>query len=602
MPDGTREAAGELLQAHRPDTADDQPAVGSRISSRIRSIGPVGRGFAAASIYTVASIVIYARTALPDFASTCLAVCGTRQDSKFYLWALRWMPYAMSHWTNPFATKLLYAPGGISLTWVPTFPGPSSLMAPITVLFGPILSYNLLLLIAPVTAAWAAYLLCAWLTKSFWPSIIGGAVFGFTSYVSTFIVHTQMNLVLVFPIPLVVYLVVRRVEEAIRPRTFVVVLALTLLALFSISTELVATLTFFGALVLIGLLVSGPPSVRREAFSTSCWIGVAYVIVGLVVSPFLIQAIRHTPASALWPNGSFSTDLLSFVVPPPGVGLGAGVVPQSTQEILSGGPGSAYLGPIFVLVPLLFAWSARGRRSTWLLMGFTALVAVLALGKTLQIAGRGTILMPWALFDNLPLLKQALTERFPVYIWLTVSVMTALWLAEPSRRGWARYALIGVGLLSLVPTVAAPAGDRRPPVPAFFTEGLYRTYISEGETVLTFPHKTADDLVWQASTDMYFRLPQGYLGAYPAIAGKRDPSYRGLARFIEDHDVGAVIVADPEPAWLRRFIGAVVRSDPIDVGGVTVYEVDVSHMSALSNGGSSMYAGPVARDGGGTSG
>src|SRR5207253_473088 len=98
-----------------------------------------------------------------------------------------------------------------NLAWVTALPGPSLLLAPVTLAFGPIVSSNLLALAAPALAAWAAYLLCHHLTGRFWPSIAGGFVFGFSSYEMAQM-RGHLNLLLTFPIPLAVLLVVRQLD------------------------------------------------------------------------------------------------------------------------------------------------------------------------------------------------------------------------------------------------------------------------------------------------------------------------------------------------------------------------------------------------------
>lgn len=68
---------------------------------------------------------------------------------------------------------------------------------------------------APTLSAWAAYMLCRRVTGGFWPSLAGGYVFGFSSYELG-----HLNLSLVFIPPLIGYLLVLRLEKAVRPSTF----------------------------------------------------------------------------------------------------------------------------------------------------------------------------------------------------------------------------------------------------------------------------------------------------------------------------------------------------------------------------------------------
>ncbi len=58
-----------------------------------------------------------------------------------------------------------------------------SFPSPLTLLAGPIATYNALALAAPVLCSTAAFVLCRYLTGARWPSIVGGAIFGFSPYV-----------------------------------------------------------------------------------------------------------------------------------------------------------------------------------------------------------------------------------------------------------------------------------------------------------------------------------------------------------------------------------------------------------------------------------
>src|SRR4029077_20100105 len=102
------------------------------------------------------------------------------QDARFFRWALGWVPWAIEHGRNPMFTDRVFAPDGVSLTWTAVIPGAAIVLWPVTRAFGCVVSYNGLMLLAPALAAWAAYLVCHRLTHAFWPSLLGGYLFGFS--------------------------------------------------------------------------------------------------------------------------------------------------------------------------------------------------------------------------------------------------------------------------------------------------------------------------------------------------------------------------------------------------------------------------------------
>src|SRR5712692_316367 len=93
-------------------------------------------------------------------------VIGFAHDPQIFIWSFAWWPHAIATWTNPFVTHALYAPDGINLAWTPSSPGLALAFSPLTVLFGPVVSYNVAALVLPALAAWTAYLLCLELTRS----------------------------------------------------------------------------------------------------------------------------------------------------------------------------------------------------------------------------------------------------------------------------------------------------------------------------------------------------------------------------------------------------------------------------------------------------
>src|SRR5205085_12486037 len=101
--------------------------------------------------------------------------------------------------------------------------------------------YNVLAIAAPALTGFTAFLLCRHLSRSFWPSVVGGYLFGFSTY-EIGQMQGHLNLVLPLFVPLAVLLVLKRVEGTFGDRAFVVLLALVLIGQFSISTEIFATM------------------------------------------------------------------------------------------------------------------------------------------------------------------------------------------------------------------------------------------------------------------------------------------------------------------------------------------------------------------------
>src|SRR5262249_49620315 len=125
---------------------------------------------------------------------------GTGADPQIFVWSLAWWPHAVLHWQNPVVTHEVWPPAGLDLTWASSVPALAAALAPVTLSAGTVASYNAGMILAPALAAWTAFLLCRHVTRSFWPSLAGGYLFGFSSYELGHLLG-HMNLSWVFLVP-----------------------------------------------------------------------------------------------------------------------------------------------------------------------------------------------------------------------------------------------------------------------------------------------------------------------------------------------------------------------------------------------------------------
>ena len=509
-------------------------------------------------------------------------------DAKLYVWDLGWWPHAIVSELNPFHSGVVWAPSGVNMAWVTGLPGPALVMFPVTGLFGGVVASNILAMLAPALGAWAAFLLCHEITDRLWPSVVGGYLYGFSTYEMAQM-HGHVNLFLTFPVPLAAYLVVRFAHGSLSRRHFVWWLALVLVAEFSISTEVFATMTFFGALALGGALLLDAP-LRTRARELLVPVGLAYALAAIPLAPYLWYATSNVPPALVNGIGGTSVDLFSFVIPRTTTLIGGSHFASLTSSFRSNtSEDGAYLTPVLLAilgVVLATAWRDRVMR---LLFAFTGVAALLALGGHLEIHGRRTVLLPWRIFERVPVLKDALPERFTMYMWLGIAAIVARWLATRTPRPVSAAAVpwvsVGMAAVLLLPNLSLPNLFRPIEIPAFFATGEFHRYLSPGETILIV-HSFADDgdeMLWQERSGFSFRMPQGHTGPEPA-AFANDAIWNDMATgqpfgltatqlhgWLADHGVGAVVVAaDVAHRW-RLLLTAATGSDPRPVGGIVLY-------------------------------
>ena len=537
----------------------------------------------ALAVYAAIGIGYFGLHVLPHLGREC--VCWpTGTDPSGYMWNLAWWPHALLHGLNPFVTHAVFVPDRVKLGGEGMLvPGAALVMAPVTLLFGPVVSYNLLMLASPVLAALFAFLLCRYITHGFAASLVGGYLFGFSAYMLGHLLG-HLNLVLVFPIPAAVHLTLRLIDGRIGQRRFIALMALALAALLLSSTELAFTFVLLGA-VSLAISFTLAPTARPRLIAVVKPIFIAGALAAMVASPVIyygLKGVVRFPASA---GDLYGGDALGFLVPTTLIRFGRKYFAAVSAGFGQGAEGGIYVGLPLALIVARYTITRWRLISTRILVAMLAVVMVLLLGSHLHIAGHLTIPLPWKVIDRW-LLREVLPERLGLYMFLIVAVIATMWLAQPRAGRWAlaKWALAAVSIVFLLPNIGAGTWRWRPPNPPFFTTRQYRNVLRHGETVLVLPANQFDmSMLWQAETGMWFRMAGGYLGTlippdyahdplWTAIYGQVKPNPHILRSFLARRRVGAVIVDPANPQQWPEAL-ATLGLKPVSLGGVWVYRV-----------------------------
>jgi hypothetical protein len=544
-----------------------------------------GQAAVAFTLYGALTLAYFAAPIFPHLRHLCVCEGG---DADVQMWFLVWWQHALLHGQNPFLTNVLFAPNHLNLGALTLAPGAAIAALPVTILFGPILAYNLLALASPVLAAFFAFLLCRYVTRSFPAALFGGYVFGFSSYMLGHMLG-HLTLVLTFPIPAAVLLTLKLIDGNIGRRRFVVLMALCFAALFLFSTEVTFTFTVLGGLA-FALTFGLAPGYRAQIRGAVPLVLGAGALSILLTAPFVYYALTGDVTMGFFSHTSntYVADATGFLVPTAITRLGrawfAPVANAFTGNLAENG---IYVGLPLALIVARYAITQWRMVATRLMVALLAVIGVLMLGDRLHIAGFSTVPLPWKLLSHLPLLDEVLPVRLGLYMFLIVGLMLALWLARggsPWVRG-VKWTVATVALVLLVPNVGSGLWQNHENTVPFFATSAYRHYIQPGETVLALPWgPNGTSMLWQAEADMNFRLADGYLGALlpgdyrnePILPAFSDvhlvPSAGALRGFLDRHHVRAVVVDARNPElWPQTLAQLGLR--PISAGDVLFYGV-----------------------------
>ena len=466
--------------------------------------------FALAGYIAVADVYFGLRVAL----RTPVSYVGTGVDPQIFIWSFAWWPHALLHAENPFVSHAIWAPTGVNLAWTTSVPGLALLFAPLTLLAGPVTAYNVAAVLMPAIAAWTCFLLCRHLTRSTWPSLVGGYLFGFSSYMLGQ-QEGHLHLTSVFLVPLVALTLVSRLEDAISDRRFMLRLGALLALQVWFSTEVFFTLTLS---IVAGWAIAAAAirSLRPALKALLPPLAGAYLIAFLLASPLAYYAARGFDSHSINAPRSFAADLLNLLVPTTlslaSVGRTGGVAAHFLGNNSERG---AYLGFPVLLIVVLFArsrWRTPGGR--FLLLSLAAAV-IAELGASLRVEGNRLLPLPWSLIDRYPLFDNVLPARLALFASLATAVIVALW-AGSSRLWWSRTVVPALAAIALLPHPGSHAWITQPDNPAFITTGVYRTCLQRGTRTIVVPFGSrGDSMLWQAETGFWFTMAGGYLS--PAV-------------------------------------------------------------------------------------
>jgi hypothetical protein len=482
-------------------------------------------GLIATACYLFGAFWVYARLWLDP----AHRLVGDGQDHQLFIWNLAQAAHSVSHLTNPLFSTTLNVPGGVNLMTNTSVLGLGIPLTPVTLLFGPQVTFALLGLISLAGTAGAWYFVFSRrLVQSRVAAIVGGGVCGFAPGM---IAHApgHLHIIAQFVLPFLLLYVIK-LAEGTRPLRDGIVLGLLITYQVFLSEEMLLLAAMgCGGFVLVYAVL------RFRSAGAMLWplvrgLLVAGAVAGVLLAyPLWFQFLGPRHSRGLpFETSDFITNALAYVTFP-SQSVGGWADPKVAVHLANNyGEENSFFGLPLMLVLIgtaVWLWRVFAVR---LLASTAAVFMALSLGSHLRIGGHQTrIPGPFLLLSKLPVVDMALATRLSLLVVPMAAALLALCvdrMAATGRRSAgapvgavalpARLLNIAVIAVALVPLVPIPLHAFEPPaIPAFITSGTWKLYVPAGRTLVPVPlprSESMDGMRWQADSGMGFALPQGF--------------------------------------------------------------------------------------------
>ena len=341
------------------------------------------------------------------------------RDTASYVWGFWWMAHQVTHLANPWFTGLMAAPAGVQLGFHTVMPLPGLLLTPVTLIFGPSASYNLVVLITPGLLSYATYRAARLWLPSATGAIAAGAFFGLSAMLTEQAwYHLNIALGAVFlPMALEASVRLRRTPG----RRQGIILGLVMGAAVLTDQESAVLAAIVTGLALLPWLVYRPSWAKLRPAALAVGIG------AVIASPQIIAMIQEITLAHARGGLAIDPHLLAVSYKQYGIGLPGMFTPTPRVADFGlarlAGPflhgrdneGMPMFGTVLTVLALFGLAVSWRRRSAWLLAALWAGCAALALGTSLWIGMhqylplaltwhgvRVSALMPYTWFVRLP--------------------------------------------------------------------------------------------------------------------------------------------------------------------------------------------------------
>ena len=452
---------------------------------------------------------------------------GVSADIFLSAWFMRFAATSLVHGHLPaLVTTALNGPIGVSVMWNTSVLLPAVVLAPVTLLAGPLVSLTVMMTLGFAGSAATMFIVLRRWGASLTPAAIGGALFGFSPALRM-AAEDHYHLQFAVLIPLIVDAVLRLLTGRGRPVRTGVWLGLLMSAQIFIAEELLVDTALAVLIMAVVLAASRPARIVSRIKRATAGLGIAAAVLAALCG-YALWIQFHGPLAETgspWNVAAYGNHPADFVTAPPAMLLHSGnfadfvrFLARTSSRLVEY---FSYLGwPLLVVVLAATAIWWRDLRVRVAGVAFVVLELFSLGGHRLRAGGVHIppYVLPWHWLEHLPVLSQVLPNRLSLLADGAAAAVLAFGLQRAwqtargrSRWNWRRPAVVAVVAAALVPVIplSVSASAIEPP-PSGWTSVLSRMHLPPGATVLQLPVVGSRTMIWQALAGPDVSIAGGY--------------------------------------------------------------------------------------------
>ncbi len=378
-------------------------------------------------------------------------------DGYLGIWNVWWTAQALQTRQSPFVTPLLFYPDGLDLFWQ-TLSLPQGLLAfPITVMAGPLVAYNVLILTGFLLGGYTAFLFVRYVVGSNAAALVSGAVYSLAPFHLQKVVDAQLEVASIQWVPL--YLLALHILLERRRWQWALLAGLLLVWVGLGSSYYALFCLFYTGLAAATWALNLPPAenteqttappapgaaswlTRRVSLRTFIWGMTPALIWMLLMLPFLVSLLQTGDkylGEARNFNARSSADVISFWLPSPLHPLWGGAIERFYYSLHH----DAMLWNVsfgLVAIALAAIGIATTWRTNWRWLVVLGATMILAMGEDLRVFGVETgIPLPYRLLAGLPGIRASHRPNHIVLLSILLVALLAAYGAMALFQRWPR--------------------------------------------------------------------------------------------------------------------------------------------------------------------